>query len=398
MLIHPPEMTTQGTRVRVSARVEAESEPFAGGEDIWFEVDRSDQDSISDRADAFLVALLPVAMSLGEPLEVRGEVSPRLLRGTRDVQAILTAWWPKRFRQIELRCSSISVSRFSPSPAGVGLAFSGGVDSFHTLLQHHAGNEPLEPYRLTHAVMVSGFDLDVEDPVREAALRSIYEPALSELSIRMILLRTNFRSILGAGRRSPGYDYLHGGLLIAAAHVLGPLFRVFSIPGSTSWRDLVPEGAHPLIDPRLSSESLQITHEGCEASRVEKTAALIDWPPAFSRLRVCSNRNWNNIEVSRSRVINCGECDKCVRTMVSLEILGALDRFETFARPLSRAKIRRAPSGSKVSDLFMRQNLAAAASDGQSAMAFDLRMNLIRNRVRRWIDRFRRRFRQRPRS
>lgn len=69
--------------------------------------------------------------------------------------------------------------------------------------------------------------------------------------------------------------------------------------------------------PLLSSDSMEAIPAGSSMTRIEKTIFLADFKPAFDNLMVC----W-------AGHINCGECDKCVRTLVALDFIGALDNFK----------------------------------------------------------------------
>lgn len=69
--------------------------------------------------------------------------------------------------------------------------------------------------------------------------------------------------------------------------------------------------------PLLGSDDLEVIPAGSSMTRVEKTGFLSDFNPAYDNLMVC----W-------AGHINCGECDKCIRTLVALDFLGTLDRFE----------------------------------------------------------------------
>src|SRR5207302_11088078 len=84
-----------------------------------------------------------------------------------------------------------------------------------------------------------------------------------------------------------------------------------------------PWGAHPLVDPRWSTEAVDVVHDGCEANRIEKIRRQIASSPlALQSLRVC----WRGDSAS----YNCGECPKCLRTMLALHLAGTLPRATTF--------------------------------------------------------------------
>lgn len=68
--------------------------------------------------------------------------------------------------------------------------------------------------------------------------------------------------------------------------------------------------------PLLGSDNLEVVPAGSSMDRVDKTIYLSDFKPAFDNLMVC----WRGRD-------NCGECEKCVRTLVALDFIGALDNF-----------------------------------------------------------------------
>jgi pyruvyl transferase EpsO len=104
----------------------------------------------------------------------------------------------------------------------------------------------------------------------------------------------------------------HGAAMAAVAYALAPNHGKVYIASSNSYVDLHTWGSHPLLDPLWSTEAVQIVHDGGE-TRMNKLRALVQYPEAVARLRVC----WRN-----PGSFNCGHCEKCVRTMLALRALG----------------------------------------------------------------------------
>ena len=73
-------------------------------------------------------------------------------------------------------------------------------------------------------------------------------------------------------------------------------------------------GSNPTTDPLLGSREFPIYHYGDEAARLEKFRQLINWQEGLVHLRVC----WQGQEHDR----NCGHCNKCLTTRLSLLLLG----------------------------------------------------------------------------
>lgn len=93
--------------------------------------------------------------------------------------------------------------------------------------------------------------------------------------------------------------------------------------GSTfDYKNVTTWGSTPLMDPLFSGSSLRIEHDGARLSRLEKVRLLAPWPEAINSVRVCF--------VNRPGELNCGRCEKCIRTKVELAAVGKLDASEAF--------------------------------------------------------------------
>lgn len=129
-------------------------------------------------------------------------------------------------------------------------------------------------------------------------------------------------------------------------------FRAVHLPASMSL-NAIYEGMtpHPLIDPHLGTECTRIISSGVETDRVDKVGYLADSDLAMSKLRVC----WE----TPGGAYNCGACGKCLRTMVSLHVAGALERCQTLPDRLDLAAVRRTPMPENAGRIFARENLRA---------------------------------------
>ena len=107
-----------------------------------------------------------------------------------------------------------------------------------------------------------------------------------------------------------------------AGHAFASRFDLFYIPSSFDLPNLVPCGSHPLLDPQFSSYELRFRHRDVEMKRIEKIKLVAGWEAAFQHFRVCLANVPDRL--------NCGKCEKCVRTMLALEALGVLDKTRAF--------------------------------------------------------------------
>jgi hypothetical protein len=281
--------------------------------------------------DALAVGLLTPAMFEREALIVDAPLSKPLLDNLARAQEILSCWFDY-LSAIAVSASGIDDQICAtPSGMGVGCFFTGGVDSWYSLLK----NEP----RITHLVLVRGFDIGLDNEALWRKTHATVAFVAQRLGKRLIACETNLREIADKrralwGRRHDGDFWgqcLHGAALASVGLMLRHDINEMIIGATHSYRQIRPWGSSPLLDPLWSSGPVRVMHDGCEAGRIEKTRAIAQCDLALETLRVCYHD---------SGAYNCGRCEKCVRTMLALRTCGALDRARTFPEGLSLSRVR----------------------------------------------------------
>jgi hypothetical protein len=381
MIIHPPKITEEDDVVSVSARVTIGTPGVQAPETLWFKFPLSCRAHLTDRSDCFVAGLLSSAMALGETVVVEGTTSPRLAHGLREYQHVLNAWWPDRFRIVAIEYGALGEAVGAPSHRAVGSAFSGGVDSFYTLWKHLKENEPFAAYRITHCMLINGFDKDVDldGTGTFGQLHQSYVPLMERLGITLLTARTNLQQFRLSAMRRGDLHLSFAAPITACALAFGNLFSAFYIPGSYTYAydNLIPEGAHPILDHLLSTEAVQLIHDGADVPRTEKIARMAHWTEARSGLRVCLEKARFN--PSTGALENCCACEKCVRTMITLDLLNVLPEFGTFPQSLRRRQIRKTLYRTEGSRIFFRENLQLALSRKRNDRARDLRHSWFRS-------------------
>ncbi len=372
MIINPPEIRVKDGEVTVSSEIELQTSRKIASRKLWYKFPEMYQEFLTDRVDGFVVALFVLAMLLGENVEVRGKLSPRLLDGIYEYQRVLHFWLPGRFKLVDITCEHYAPFDFQPAHRGVASSFSGGLDSFYTLWCHLAQNERISQFQVSHTLFVHGFDIPLQDEETYRVAFQSYQAMMQRLGIQLIAARTNAREFDGGA-----WEYCHGAMLTSLPLVLGKGLTRYYIPSSHTYNDAYPWGSDHRIDHLLSAETLQVVHDGATASRFEKTAAIAQWPEAYSRLRVC----WQKPDGLK----NCCRCNKCIRTMTSLAILDKLEQFETFPLKLEHQHIRNCPFKKENERSFMQQVLEAAELNDKQDLASDIRYALWRGKLDPWL-------------
>jgi hypothetical protein len=117
------------------------------------------------------------------------------------------------------------------------------------------------------------------------------------------------------------YEF-YGAALASVAHAFSKQLSTVSIACSLDIPIMAPVGSHPLLDSNYGCADLRIQHDGITLSRLDKVRQVADWDAALHNLRVCT---WNP-----PGLLNCGVCEKCVRTMLELMAVGKLKDTRAF--------------------------------------------------------------------
>ena len=285
--------------------------------DVFVRVPEKSADLLSPHDDALLPYLAFLALVRGEDLEGGGlAVDPILLRNLRAALAQYGAWFPA------LRPPVLSgfreTSRATDRAAGAASFFSGGIDSQFTLARHSEGR---------WRTAVSSIDQDVDYALHVYHCADLDEVDGSDST--MAALAANAEA-LGA-RFLPIYsnamtfdrrlhdrwgDVGHGAFLASVLHALSGQVGVGMIGSTHSYGHIQPWGSSPITDPLFSSSRLRVVHDGSTFTRVEKTMIAAESPAVRRAINVCDTR------VEGLGYVNCSSCQKCLRTMITLDLAG----------------------------------------------------------------------------
>ncbi len=316
---------------------------------------------------ALPLGLLP-AMALRAPLQVDSPVDAGLLDRQERIQAQV-ATWDSMFRPVAVSASE----RLGPeaTPAGIGLFFSGGLDSFCTLETRRD--------EITHLILVHGFDVPLDDLVTRERITRMARDVAEERGLELIEVVTDAK--LQMIRLVPWHWY-HGGLLAAIAHALEEHLSRALISSTFAARFQFPWGQDPAIDPLWSTSRVLIETTDPDLVRLEKCEIIADSELAMRWLRVCFQRpaEWN-----------CGRCMKCLRTMIDLAVCDRLVACRTLPDEIDLDAVRSMVIPYEATRGAARLTVEAARRDPRhrelaDALEFAIRRSrarVARSRVRR---------------
>lgn len=356
-----------GDRADVSGIV---AHPGRAEAPLRFQVPLAFADALSDRADPFLAAMLPTAVASGRPLVIEGEVSSRLLEQIGQQMEIWN-WQNPCWEPVRVEATHVWTGRHAGSATGSFL--SGGVDSFYTLLKNHDLERGAN--RVSHVLCVLGFDLDPDNEAMYGIVAGRMQEVADALGVALIRLRTNLRTFTDP---FVGWQYQQMGAGMAAAGLsLSPLFRRVLIPsGDTFLVSTIVAPSNPLSDPLWSTDSTEFSHDGCEATRLQRIRRYIAGSDlALRHLRVC----FRNIANGSPTAWNCGRCPKCVRTLLLLHVAGALERCTAFdVRTLDLQAVRALETDPRYSASHLEEALALLEHGGREPLLQDALREALR--------------------
>ncbi|MBU0970001.1 MAG: hypothetical protein KKC20_05105 [Proteobacteria bacterium] len=276
--------------------------------------------------DAFLVGCLLPALHLGEKrIFMDQKICPFLKEGLGVAMKILSHWTKGRYAPIGIEAKTREGVAIL-SPPRTGMVMSGGMDSLAALRLNRLNYPKGHPGYVKDSFFLHGFDIGgveergskyhVFDRAMEAILKITRDAGTS-----LVPVYTNIRHL--CDERELWLDSFFGAVLAAMAHTFGNRINLMFVGSSYDIPNLHPCGSHPLLDPEYSSYGLRIRHRDYEMSRLEKIQIVSQWDTAFQNFRVCLANVPDRL--------NCGKCEKCVRTMTELTALGLLHKTRAFS-------------------------------------------------------------------
>lgn len=284
------------------------------GETLWF----SSPDAVLRASpEAFANALLMPALVNNRRLVVENAVCSRWASQMPTAVELLHHWWnvPRIPPQLRARDDGTAARE-----GRTGLCFSGGVDSFFTLLRHHP--------RVDTLIYVYDYDI----PIRGHRRQPHFEPWLRKLAdegdFQAIVIRTNLKThpLMSA----VDWFAAHGACLAATGHLLSDRIGTLVMSSSYDFSSPHPSGTHWKLDPLWSSARLECTHFGATHKRTKKLLEIAREPLPRKYLRVC----WENQDDRQ----NCGACEKCLRTQLILVTCGELPNYRVFQHDVPLAE------------------------------------------------------------
>ena len=302
------------------------------------------------RADAFIAASLIPSMLTGRDIIIDDDipVSSKLLKNIEKLQDIFYLWGPyfnKPLNRIKI-IGGIESAPISTNMSTVSF-FSGGVDGTHTFLKNQDS--------IDYLLFSKGIDMQLSSNELYNIAFAKNEEFLNKKGKNLYSIESNVRFL--GHEYGLSWNICFGGGLSSIALAGG--FKGCYIASGLSYADMYPHGSIFVSDHLWGNEHTEIIHDGAELRRIDKIKSIAKDPDVLNIIRVC----WHD------KGYNCGECEKCLRTMTSLRALGiSAPTFpectdEVVTQKVAKLKLYEEHDGS-----FLAENLYEANQLGDTTL------------------------------
>ncbi len=253
---------------------------------------------------AFAVSVIHQAMAVGRDVEIGGPMTRGLLANLDEYQRIFTTWLPRRFRRVGIHGRELVDDELGRPGRGTIVPFSGGIDSLYSAMTLAAGGE------LGALVTVRGIGVPLADEARWRGVMTGARACAASLGRPIHEAATNWHEIASGLPGFLGY-FLP---VIATPMLFASRYDSTVMPSWYAYDELeFPTETSPLADPMLGRPGFAVRHHGAWARRIEKVAALANWPEALAHMRPCDDTAPDGTA--------CRRCRKCVQSAL---LFGAL--------------------------------------------------------------------------
>lgn len=210
----------------------------------------------------------------------------------------------------------------------VGTGISLGVDSF-TTIHEYMEDCNINEYKLTHLIhLKTGAhhgQLGYYDQQKENELFLIENAKVrkfcKEQGYKLIVIESNLYEItckeFGYGF-STTHTFRNLGCILLLQNYFGKYYYASASNLDKFNLNLNIDTAYyeKWFIPYISNDSLEFYSANTNMTRIQKTKYIAQFPDTYDNLHVCWHGNKN-----------CGSCKKCIRTLVTLDVLGYLDKY-----------------------------------------------------------------------
>lgn len=316
--------------------------------DVYFSVEPQYREYLCDEtADAFVLPLLLRAVVSNQDIKVEAPMSEKLYHNL--IYGVLYALSHARMttpnvyglkppttaiKKVNILCSSLVANNYHAK--GVGTGCSLGVDSFSVIKKYLLDEDCLPSYRITHFACfnVGAFGSFNTEETRKSFFTEVERLKVfsKKLNIPVVSLDTNLHEFYPEKNFNWSHTFLNMGCVLALQKLWSKYLYAAGYSLDRFKWDLGDSAKYePFVVTQLSTESVELISSDMEKSRSDKVRYIMDDPLVKKNITVClKEQSINNGKMVRDNTNdyrNCGCCEKCLRTMLQLDIYGRLNDY-----------------------------------------------------------------------
>lgn len=312
-----------------------------------------------EQADAFVIPMLLRAIVTGQDIEVDAPLSEKLLHNLRYgvIHALTTSVNKNSKYPKDVPSLIQTINRYKKDRDGksvqvysrggvtndnydghaVGTGCSLGVDSFSVIKKYLFDDDCMSNYRLTHFACfnVGAFGTHNTESTRSSFYREVnrIKQFAQKLNLPVVAVDTNLHEFYPELSFNWNNAFLNMGCVLALQKLWNKYIFASDFSCDNFEFDIFWNAKYtPFLLPHLCTESTELINGDMEKSRSVKVNYIMNDDIVKQNLNVCLKEQSKNNNTQRSdvdsRYINCGYCEKCLRTILQLEIYGKLEEFK----------------------------------------------------------------------
>lgn len=330
--ISQPFIERKGDEVFLVSFIEDENQKI--NEKVFYKTSAEYGQYLTDEvADAFVVGMLLPAARYNEDIYIDGAISEKLYYNINNsVLYIFSYVWGNK---VKVHAKQLISLEYKANAVGCGCSL--GVDSFAAMLEHMDGNSS-PAFEISHFtyfnVGAMGYvDLDKARESYAKDLQLVRQYA-EKKNKPVVCLESNFSKFYN------DFDFDESGHMrnFSAVLSLQKLFGKYLYGSSFPLKNFKFSKSalgyyESLIAPLLSTEVSEIIIANPNKTRIDKTKYILSNSDVQQYLYVCwkeviVNKHPNSVIAKiKDNFLNCTRCDKCLRTLLAIDILGEIDNY-----------------------------------------------------------------------
>ena len=321
MVIYKPQVSTK----EGSTFHSTEFEMNGSRQCLWYSV-QPDYHEWFDQStnDAALLALLPLAMLMNEKICLKGSLSSRLYYNITNYFISILTKQIRRLNEVEIEPTRLVSNNENQEGQAVVTGFSAGVDSFCALHDHNFVAQSINDFKITHLLFnnVGSHNDSTGRVFRERYSRVTI--VAKEMGIPILKVDSNLSELLGSYF---SFQETHTLRNCSVALSLQNRVTKYLYASGVKYENCYVGASQDMAynDPfsvsLFSTSKVDCISTGCQSSRVDKTKRISALSYAQKHLDVCVQPN------RALGKINCSSCYKCLRTMLTLDVMDKLESF-----------------------------------------------------------------------